>query len=374
MALVIAEGAEKATTYNSFREFSDQFFVRFAIDTHFFMEIAKVRAFRILWHALGKSFGETTVAHIPVLTETSLRTYSKLDPYVNLLRAGNEAFSAVLGGADVITVHPHNVLTGPTPASVRYARNVQLVIKNETLVDKVLDPSGGSYFIDTLTNELVEKAWNLFVEIDAAGGYNAYVKSGELEQRLKACSIVSAIEVAKGKKSLIGTNIYADLSAIELEESKGIKVEGRLAEPFEKIRAHFQEQQPKTVLVTFGELKDIKSRADFVTGFLATGGIHSEWSPLFNSAQEANEWLANEKPDYVVVCAKPSVTEEVLTDLLQGLPTRILIDAAGKFETEVSEKWLSNGLNGFIFSGQDKIAKLSEIKNKWKGDANNEKA
>ena len=192
--------------------------MRFAIDTHFFMEIAKIRAFRILWNALGKSFDETTVAHIPILTETSLRTYSKLDPYVNLLRAGNEAFSAVLGGADVVTVHPHDVLTGTTPASARYARNVQLVIKNETLVDKVLDPSGGSYFIDTLTNELVEKAWDLFVEIDAAGGYNTYVKSGELEQRLKACKMASAEEVAKGKKSLIGTNIYADLSAIELKK------------------------------------------------------------------------------------------------------------------------------------------------------------
>ena len=144
--------------------------MRFAVDTHFFMEIAKIRAFRVLWQALGTAFGETSVAHIPILSETSLRSYSKLDPYVNLLRAGNEAFSAVLGGADVITVHPHDVLTGTTPASVRYARNVQLVIKEETLVDKVIDPSGGSYFIETLTNELVEKAWDLFLEIDAAGG------------------------------------------------------------------------------------------------------------------------------------------------------------------------------------------------------------
>jgi methylmalonyl-CoA mutase len=374
LALVIAEGAENATTYKSFREFNDKFFVRFAIDTHFFMEIAKIRAFRILWNALGKSFGEMKVAHIPILTETSLRTYSKLDPYVNLLRAGNEAFSAVLGGADVITVHPHDVLTGTTPASVRYARNVQLVIKNETLVDKVLDPSGGSYFIDTLTNELVEKAWDLFVEIDAAGGYQAYVDSGELEQRLKACSIDTAEEVANGKKSLIGTNIYADLSASNLKEDDGMAVEGRLAEPFENIRAHFQAEQPKTVLVTFGDLKDVKPRADFVSGFLATGGIHSVWSPLFNNAKEANEWLANEKPDYVVVCAKPDLIEEVIIDLLHGLPDGILIDAAGKYETEVSEKWLANGLNGFIFSGQDKIAKLTEIKSKWKGVAYNEKA
>ncbi|WP_172369206.1 methylmalonyl-CoA mutase family protein [Sporosarcina jiandibaonis] len=374
LALAIAEGAEIATTYKTFGEFSDQFFVRFAIDTHFFMEIAKIRAFRILWNALGKSFGEIKVAHIPILTETSLRTYSKLDPYVNLLRAGNEAFSAVLGGADVITVHPHDVLTGTTPASIRYARNVQLVIKNETLVDKVLDPSGGSYFIDTLTNELVEKAWDLFVEIDAAGGYETYVKSGKLEQRLKVNRLASSEKVAKGTKSLIGTNIYADLSAIELKVDDGVEVEGRLAEPFEDIRAHFQEQQPKTVLVTFGELKDVKPRADFVSGFLATGGIHSEWSPLFNNAQEANEWLAIEKPDYAVVCANSNVTEEIVTDLLEGLPNGILIDAAGKYETDVSEKWLANGLNGFMFSGQDRIKKLTDIKNSWKGDAKNEKA
>jgi methylmalonyl-CoA mutase len=266
------------------------------------------------------------------------------------------------------------VLTGTTSASVRYARNVQLVIKNETLVDKVLDPSGGSYFIDTLTNELVEKSWKLFIEIDAAGGYNTYVNSGKLEQRLKACSIASAEEVANGKKSLIGTNIYADLSASNLNEVDGMTVEGRLAEPFEIIRAHFQAEQPKTVLVTFGDLKDVKPRADFVSGFLATGGIHSVWSPLFNNAKEANDWLANEKPDYVVVCAKPNVFDEVIIDLLHGLPDGILIDAAGKYETEVSEKWLANGLNGFIFSGQDKIAKLTEIKCKWKGVAYNEKA
>ncbi len=374
LALAIAEGAEKAVHYQTFREFNDQFFVRFAVDTHFFMEIAKIRAFRVLWNALGKSFGETKVAHIPILTETSLRTYSKLDPYVNLLRAGNEAFSAVLGGADVITVHPHDVLTGVTPASVRYARNVQLVIKNETLVDKVLDPSGGSYFIDTLTDELVEKAWDLFVEIDATGGYQAYVNSGELDQRLKAGRIARAEEVANGEKSLIGTNIYADLATSNLNVDDGIEAEGRLAEPFELIRSYFQEEQPKTVIVPFGELKDIKPRADFVSGFLATGGIHSAWSPRFKNAQEAIEWIKNEKLDYIVVCAKPELTKEVMTDLLQGLPDGILIDVAGKYEAEVSGKWLVNGLTGFIFSGQDKIAKLTEIKNSWKGDPNDEKA
>ena len=81
---------------------------------------------------------------------------------------------------------------------------------------KVLDPSGGSYFIDTLTSELVEKAWALFVEIDTAGGYNTYVNDGKLEQHLKACRANNAKQVAVGTKSLIGTNIYADLTAVEL--------------------------------------------------------------------------------------------------------------------------------------------------------------
>src|SRR5690625_3241032 len=143
----LAKAAEETSNFRSFRAFSNQFFVRFAIYTHFFMEIAKLRAFRMLWQIFAQAYGEENPVSIPILSETSLRTYSKIDPYVNLLRAGNEAFSAVLGGTDVLTVHPHDVLARVTPASIRHARNVQLVIKEETLVQYVLDPAGGSYFL-----------------------------------------------------------------------------------------------------------------------------------------------------------------------------------------------------------------------------------
>ena len=368
LALAIAEAAESATDLDTFAELSERFFVRFAVDTHFFMEIAKTRAFRVLWKALGTSFGESDTAHVPILSDTSLRSYSKLDPYVNLLRAGNEAFSAVLGGADVITVHPHDVLTGVNPASIRYARNVQLVIKEETLVNKVIDPAGGSAFVETLTKELVEKAWKLFVEIDAAGGYKAYVASDDFQKRLKERRIVHAEGASKGTKSLVGTNVYADLSTSALETQGGIEVEGRFAEPFEKLRGHFSEQQPSTVLVTFGELKEFKPRVDFVNGFLATGGIHSKVSPAFTSATEAIEWLEIERPDYVIVCATNPMTEAIIEELLAGLPEGIILDVAGKYEAELSDKWLGIGLNGFIFNGQDKIAKLNDIKNSGKGD------
>lgn len=369
LAVSLAEAAEYAADNESFNAFSKQFCVRFAVDTHFFMEIAKVRAFRVLWQALGTAFGEEKVAHVPLLAETSLRTYSKLDPYVNLLRAGNEALSAVLGGADVLTVHPHNVLTGTTPASVRIARNVQLVIKEETLVNKVLDPAGGSYFIETLTTELVEKAWALFLEIEEVGGYKAYVDSGAFEARLTECLKVRTKNVSTGRQSLIGTNVYADLNTASEEVTSGIEVAGRLAEPFEKLRADFAVEQPTTYLMTFGELKDFKPRADFVSGFLATGGVNSEWTSAFTNAAEAIEWLNTEKPDYVVVCATNDVVQSVMNELLEGVPAGISVDVAGKYEQELTDQWLEAGLNGFVYSGQDKIAKLIDIKNKWKGDA-----
>ena len=95
------------------------------------------------------------------------------------LRAGNETFAAVLGGADVITVHPHDIINWTDDSSVRLARNIQLVIKEETHVDKVIDPAGGSYFIETLTSELVEKAWAFFWKLNLAGGYEAFIASGQ---------------------------------------------------------------------------------------------------------------------------------------------------------------------------------------------------
>src|SRR5699024_4210804 len=105
LAIALAKAADASVSYEDFSTFADKFFVRFSIDTHFFMEIAKIRAFRMLWDTFSKAYRVTDSHPVPVHSETSLLTYSKLDPYVNLLRAGNEAFAAVLGGTDVLTVH-----------------------------------------------------------------------------------------------------------------------------------------------------------------------------------------------------------------------------------------------------------------------------
>ena len=142
LAYALALAAKFAEQEESFEAFSKKFFVSFAIDTQFFTEIAKLRAFKVLWKAFSSAYGVTDHIKIPTVAETSLRSFSKLDVYVNLLRSSNEALSGLIGGADLFTVHPHDVLTKPTDQSVRIARNVSLILREETNVLKVKDPAG----------------------------------------------------------------------------------------------------------------------------------------------------------------------------------------------------------------------------------------
>lgn len=369
LALALSIAALHAETAEAYSVFCESFFVKFSIDTHFFMEIAKLRAFRLLWQAFADAHGEQAVA-VPVIAETSLRSFSKIDPNVNLLRAGNEAFSAILGGADVITVYPHDILTGPTPNSLRYAQNIQLVLKEETNVNKVNDPAAGSYFIESLTEALVDKAWKRFLEIEELGGVEAYLSSGELKMLWKK----RQEEVERTTKSLIGTNVYADLQNNPLEDCQHMKKWNRLATPYEVVRAQFREEQPKTALLNFGMLKAVKPRIDFVSGFLASGGIESEWSPVFTDVQEALAWVNDNQPEYVVVCAPADSTEEIMEPLLANWPAGILVDVAGVYDVKAESKWRSLGLNGFVHAKQNRIEKLQSIMERWKGGMGNGEA
>lgn len=374
LAVALAIAAEKSESFQSFTQFENRFLVKFAIDTDFFLEIAKLRAFRILWQTFAQAYGVERVSRVPIFSETSLRTYSQLDPYVNLLRAGNEAFSAVLGGTDILTVHPHDVVSTVTEAGIRHARNIQLIIKEETFVQYVLDPAGGSYFIDTLTKQIVDKAWSFFQEIETAGGYSVYVESGKLDAKLERLYEERLKQISKGEKSLIGTNIYADLTDKLEDLVPTVEVEGRLAEPYEKLRASFEKSQPKTVLLTFGKLKDFKARADFVTGFLAAAGIKSEWSPTFQSVAEANEWIAENDFDYGVICVHPDEIDAVMEQFIEDFPANKWIDVAGKYDEEVEAAWRKAGISDFIFKGQDQLEKLRAIQKRWEEVAQHEEA
>lgn len=348
--------------------FPSELAVQFSIDTNFFMEIAKLRAFRILWKAFSQAYGAEHVS-IPVLAETSMRSYSKLDPTVNLLRAGNATFSAVLGGAELITVHPHDVLTGSSPSSERIARNVQLVIREETMVTKFIDPSAGSYYVESLTAELVHRAWSLFLtvqELQPDEQIDHMINLAEETQTMRKHAI------ANRKSSLIGTNVYSNpVDALPLSRLDGDA--DRLSIPFETLRAHFKSSPLKSAILSFGVLKEVKPRVDFVQGFLQAGGLDPTISPVFNTADDAFRWAKTNGYSYVVIAAKDEVTKEVLPAFLSLASTNsIIIDVAGKFPEEAN--WHSHGLNGAIYAGQNLIEKMQQLINVQKEGLNNEQA
>ena len=365
LAIALSEAADHAAKAPSFDQFKKNVFFRFPADTHFFMEISKFRAFRTLWQLFSSAYGENELTPVPLIGATSLRSFSKIDPYVNLLRAGNSAFSAVLGGADWLTVYPYNELTGNSAQSLRYARNVQLIIREETHADKVIDPGGGSYFIEQLTEELVRKAWERFLEIEESGGREVFLQSGKLQQLADE----RKADAATGITSLIGTSVYADSENHNLAENAFRNETSRPAYPFEELRKKAAEQPIDIRLLVFGSLKSHKPRADFATGFLAAGGLTAQHSPAFSDAASAIEWLCVEKPDYAIVCAAPDMTEQVTAELIANKPANLLLDVAGRVSEELTSEWLAKGLNGFMYNGQDRIEKITQILNHCKGGA-----
>jgi len=330
-------------------------FVQFSVDSNFFMEIAKIRAFRVLWKALGEANGQSDVASIPVHAETSLRSFSALDSNVNILRAGNSALAAVLGGADSVTTYPHDVLTGASSTSKRIARNMQLVLKEETHIQRVIDSAGGSYYLETLTKELVEKSWALFLEVMNEETLKAKVV--KLQERVDAKWEQQLEALSKRKKSLIGINNYAnpeDSLAFEIIPTNY----KRLAVPFEQLRKAFQEFPLQTAIIPYGVLKEYKARLDFVSGYLIALGISPKVAPENLKPFDLQKWIDEQGIDYVVFVGNDEQTAGLVPALLNE-QLSVPMDVAGKFEEY--EDWLDAGLSGRIYAGQSLLQKGNEL-------------
>lgn len=357
LAIALAIASKQAKQAGSYEALANKFFVNFAIDTQFFAEIAKLRAFKVLWKAFAAGFGAEAIA-VPIVAETSVRSFSKVDVYVNLLRAGNEAFAGAIGGANVFTVHAHDCLSKATSTSTRIARNVLLLTKEESQVLNVLDPAGGSYFIESLTADYVKLAWEKFLAIEEAGGIDAYTS---LASEIEAIYAERIKQVETRKHSLIGTNIYANpVDELPTEVNPQFADVKRLATPFENLRADFAKNNVKIGILTFGELKNFKPRADFVAGFFNTAGIVPEQSGAIDTVEAAKAWLASADYNYVCVAATDDDTKALIPALLADKSANVVLDAAGKFKEEQAE-WTANGLNGFIFAGQNIIEKLNAV-------------
>ncbi len=177
----------------------------------YFTEIAKFRAFKIMWARLIEAYkpekNESLGVDIKAYTSTFWSTV--YDPYVNMLRATTQAMSAAIGGVDLMEVTPYNATwENGSSFSNRIARNVQLLLKEETYLDKVIDPAGGSYFIESLTNDIAEKAWLKFQKIEKKGGFLGLVTSGNLQRELKEEAQVQIKAFENDELQILGVNLY----------------------------------------------------------------------------------------------------------------------------------------------------------------------
>jgi methylmalonyl-CoA mutase len=210
-----------ASTAESFRNLSEQgleidaiaqaAMVKLSIGSDTFMEIAKFRAARALWAKLVESCGgNEESAKLYQSAATASWHQTKLDPYVNLLRATSQAFSAVVGGVDVLRVDPFDAPFGlPDTISRRIARNIQLVLLHETHLTEVVDPAGGSWTIENLTRELCGRAWAQFQEIEKAGGLLVMLQDGSLRSQLKEQADKQRTLLAQRRSIKVGTNQFS---------------------------------------------------------------------------------------------------------------------------------------------------------------------
>jgi len=192
-------------------EFAPRLSFFFAIGTDFFMEIAKLRAARTLWSKIMKDFGAKKEESLILRThcQTSGVSLTEKDPYNNIIRTSYEALSAVLGGTQSLHTNSFDeAIALPTDSSARIARNTQLILQNETGITKTIDPLAGSYFVEKLTDDIAQKAWNLIQEVESLGGMTKAVKAGIPKLKIEESAAKKQAKVDSGDRIVVGLNKF----------------------------------------------------------------------------------------------------------------------------------------------------------------------
>ena len=292
--------------------------VTLSIASNYFMEIAKLRAFRLLWATMVCQYQPKCDCACKVRINSVASSWNKTlyDPYVNMLRTTTEGMAASLGGADTIALQPFDVaFKHDDDFSRRISRNVQIILKEESYFNKVVDPAAGSYYIENLTDSLAEHAWKQFQEVEAQGGIIKLILSGEVKKAIEESCNKRNMDIATRKYILLGTNQYPNINETMLdkvEEQPQEKVEGlqpyRGAMAFEQLRLATerhakQSGRPKVFLLKIGNLAMRQARAGFTSNFFGCAGYEIIENAGFATVEEGIEAAKAVKADIVVVCS-----------------------------------------------------------------------
>ncbi len=228
---LIDKGVSPKTIFNR-TEFT------FGISTNYFMEISKFRAVKVLLSNIAEAYGvDEKDLNLNITAKSSEFYFTKLDPYVNMLRSTTQAFSAIVGGVDGLTVSPFDeVIRKSDTFSRRISRNTQTILREESHLDQVIDPAGGSYFIETLTEELANRAWKYFQEIEDNGGIVESLKQNKIQNEIDAVIAARNKDINKRKAVIVGTNMFADI------KEKQLQIDNFDKEAFFKKRSEYLKQ------------------------------------------------------------------------------------------------------------------------------------
>jgi methylmalonyl-CoA mutase len=352
-----------------------------SVDTDLFLNAAKLRAARTLIARIADASGASAAAmHITAVT--SARMMAKRDPWTNMLRTTAACAGAAFGGADAVTVLPFTwALGAPDRFARRIARNTQLVLQEESALGRVVDPVGGSWYVEQLTAELAAKAWALFQDIEGKGGIGAALASGAIQDDIARVTEERAKAVATGRLELTGVSVFPLLG------EDGVKVvphpapaplagkpvvrplaPHRLAEPFEALRdaadAHCAKSgtRPRVFLANLGEIVEHNTRSTWAWNFLAAGGIEGLMSDGYKDAAAAAAAFKASGAEIACLCSSDAIyakEAQAAARALKAAGARRVLMAGGPGAEDAALK--AAGVDGFLFSGQDAIAVLTDL-------------
>lgn len=350
------------------RILSSTYFIT-GIGGDYFHEIAKYRALRKhLGEVLAAYGASIDASEIPVMGMSSYWNKSTLDSNVNILRNTTEAMSAVLGGCDAICIHAHDALfRAPDAFSRRVALNISHLLKEESYLDKVADPAAGSYYLDSLTVQLAERAWQLFSEIEINGGFSSCQVQGKIDDEVAKIAVMQQKDLSTRKMVLVGANRYPNniehIASTTL--AQGLKLP-HAAVQFEEVRFRTERYvengnpRPTVGLALFGDLAMRKARATFSADFFGLAGFAMHEQVCSTEADFSDVLDAH---DITVLCSADADYIEqavaIVTSLKRHNPSKKVILAG--FPQDVVEQLQQAGLDGFIHMKTNVIEALSAL-------------
>ena len=339
------------------------------ISSNYFMEIAKFRAARMLWAQIVKQYNPECDCSCKMNVHATTTKFNQtiFDAHVNLLRTQTETMSAALAGVDSITVTPFDAqFKTPDDFSERIARNQQLLLKEESHLDKITDPAGGSYYVETLTTSIADVAWKLFLAIEEKGGFYAALKEGSIQSEVQETSKKRHADVARRKESLLGTNQFPNFT--EMAGNK-ITAEGchcgckhecstegavasipteRAASDFENLRLATEKaaNRPKVFMLTIGNLAMRLARAQFSSNFFACAGYEIIDNLGFKTVEEGINAAMEKNADIVVLCSSDDEYTEFAPEAYKLLNSRAEFVVAGN--PACTDDLKAQGIENFI--------------------------